>query len=76
MKVIDSMWFNTLQGSFGFVVGENEMGERALFGGVASGLDQKADEQEILSWGNKVNIGMMKGLIAKTKRKGEPWKSR
>ena len=69
MKVIDSMWFNTRQGSFGFVVGENEMGKRMLYGGVASGLDQKADEQEILSWGNKVNIGMIESLIAKTKGK-------
>ncbi len=70
MQVIDSMWFNTIQGSFGFVVGENERGERKLYAGVVSGLDQKVDEQAILSWGNKVNIGMMEGLIAKTKRKG------
>lgn len=68
MKVIDSMWFNTLQGHFGFVVGENERGERNLYAGVVSGLDQKADEQAILDWGAKVNIGMMKGLIAKTKK--------
>ncbi|MBA7661239.1 hypothetical protein ES703_69254 [subsurface metagenome] len=68
MKVIDSMWFNTLQGSFGFVLGENEMGECKLYAGVAArGLDQSADEQAILSWGNKVNIGMMEGPIAKTK---------
>lgn len=69
MKVIDSIWFNTRQGSFGFVVGENDMGERKLYAGIASGLDQKADEQEILSWGNKVNIGMMESLIARTKAK-------
>ena len=68
MKVIDSMWFSTVLGQFGFVVGENEMGERKLYAGVVSGRDQKADEQAILSWGNKVNIGMMEGLIAKTKK--------
>ena len=71
MKAIDSMWFNTLQGSFGFVLGENEVGKRTLYGGVAKGLDQKADEQEILSWGNKVNIRMMESLIAKAKTKGK-----
>lgn len=71
MKAIDSMWFNTLQGTFGFVLGENETGERKLYAGVASGRDQEADEQTILSWGNKVNIGMMEGLIAKTKTKNE-----
>ena len=69
VKVIDSMWFNTRQGVCGLVVGENEVGKRALYGGAATGFDQKADEQEILSWGNKVNIGMMEGLIAKTKGK-------
>ena len=68
MKVLDSMWFNTRQGAFGFVLGENEIGKRTLYAGVARGLDQKADEQEILSWGNKVNIRMMEALIAKTKK--------
>ncbi len=67
MKVIDSMWFNSIQGHFGFVVGENEMGERKLYAGVVSGLDPKADEQAILSWGNKVNIGLLAGLISRTK---------
>ena len=67
MKVIDSMWFNTNKGSFGFVVGENEVGERNLYAGVTSGSTQEADEQEILSWGNKVNIGLMEYLIAKAK---------
>lgn len=67
-KVIDSMWFNTAQGSFGIVVGENETGKRQLYAGVVSGLDQKADEEAILSRGKKVNIGTLKGLIAKTKK--------
>lgn len=68
MKAIDSMWFNSLQGHFGFVIGENEMGARRLYSGVVSGLDQKADEQAILNWGNKVNIGIMEDLIARTKK--------
>lgn len=71
MKAIDSIWFSTLQGTFGFVLGENGRGERKIYAGVVSGLDQKVDEQTILSWGNKVNIGKMEGLIAKTKVKKE-----
>jgi len=67
MKVIDSMWFNTMLGHFGLVVGENSLGERNLYGGVVSGLDQKADEKAILDWGHQANIDMMEGLIAKTK---------
>ena len=69
MKVISSMWFNTVQGSFGFVVGENATGERKLYGGIAAGFDQGSDEQEILSWGNKVNISLIESLIAETKVK-------
>ena len=38
MKAIDSMWFNTMQGHFGFAVGENEMGERKLYAGYFHGL--------------------------------------
>ena len=67
MKIIDSMWFNTMHGTFGIVVGENDTGELALYAGVARGLDQAADEEAILSWGNKVNIGLLQALIAKTK---------
>jgi len=65
------MWFNTSQGQFGFVVGETDMGERKLYAGVCDGRDQRADEQTILSWGNKVNIGLMEGLIAKTKKEAK-----
>ena len=72
MRIIDSMWFNTLQGSFGFVVGEDEItGERELYAGVCRGSDQSADEQLVLSWGNKINTSAMQGLIARTK-KGSP----
>ena len=68
MKVIDSMWFNTAQGNFGIVVGENDRGERKLYAGTVIGLDQTLDEQAILDWGNKINIDKLEGLIAKTKK--------
>ena len=69
MKAIDSLWFNTRQGSFGFVLGENERGERKLYAGIVRGHDQQADEQELLSWGNKVSIDRMKGLIDQLTRR-------
>ncbi len=69
MKAIDSMWFNTAQGCFGIVVGENTQGERKLFAGVVGGHDQENDEESILSWGNKVNISLLESLIARTKAK-------
>lgn len=68
MKAIDSWWTNTRQGTFGFVVGENDQGERNLYAGVVWGFNQAADEQAILDWGSKVNIPMLESLIAKTKK--------
>ena len=69
MKAIDSMWFSTMRGLSGIVVGEDEMGKRNLYAGTARGFDQKADEKAILSWGNRVNIDILKGLIAKVTNK-------
>jgi len=64
------MWVNTAQGNFGIILAEDETtGERKLYAGVAAGFDQQADEQAILSWGNKVNLGMLGGLLA---RAGKP----
>jgi len=65
-EVIDSMWSNTAQGSFGIILAEDKTtGERKLYAGVAVGLDQQADEQAILSWGNEVNLGMLASLLAR-----------
>lgn len=72
MKVIDSTWFNTMAGSFGFVIGEDDRtGERRLYAGIASGLDQEADERAILAGGAKVSIGMLEGIIARTKKEDQ-----
>ena len=69
-KVIDSMWFNTAQGTFGIILAEDETtGERNLYAGVVNGSDTQADEQAILSWGNKVNPGILANMISETKRK-------
>ncbi len=70
MKVIDTIWFNSVAGTFGFVLGENERGERKLYAGLVSGRSEEHDQQTVLDWGAKVNIGMMEGLLAKAKGKG------
>jgi len=67
-KVIDSIWFNTMQGSFGIILAEDETtGERKLYGGVSAGLNPQEDEKAILDWGNKVNLGMLATFMARTK---------
>lgn len=75
-KVIDSMWFNTFRGSFGIILTEDETtGERKLYAGASAGFDQQADEQAILSWGNKVNLGLLESLLARAKKSRESERS-
>lgn len=80
LEAIDSVWFSNPLGYFGFVAGKDvNTGERILFAGVATGADQKADEQFILNYGCKVNIGMMLHIIAEVspppqKKKKKPSK--
>lgn len=72
MKVVDSMWFTSTSGCCGLVVGEDETTkERRLYVGISFGLSQEDDEEAILSWGSVVNIGMLEGLIAKSKIKAK-----
>lgn len=67
-KVIDSMWFNTMQGSFGIILAEDETtGKRRLYAGICKGDDQQADERLIISWGNKVNLGMLESLLVRAR---------
>ncbi len=66
-KAIESTWFSGPRGCFGFLVAENDRGERELLAGVAGGADQEADEQHILDYGSKVTISLMEGMIAKVK---------
>jgi len=69
-KVVDSMWFNTAQGSFGIILAEDETtGERKLYAGASACFDQQADEQQILSWGNKVNLGMLGSFLTRAGQK-------
>lgn len=71
IKAIDSMWFNTNQGHFGLVLAEDTVtGERKIYGGVCSGLDQKADELDILRLGNKTNTDMLKAMLSKVTPEG------
>jgi len=66
-KVLDSMWFPNGEATFGIILAEDQTtGERTLYAGAADGFDRQADEQTILSWGNKVNLEMLEGLIGQS----------
>jgi hypothetical protein len=70
-NVLDSIWFNTAQGHFGIILAEDPTtNERRLYAGVCTGSDQKQDEQNILAWGNKVNLILLGQFIERAGRKG------
>ena len=71
MKAIDALWFSTRQGHCGFVIGENERGERKIYGGIVKGFDEKADEQEIMAWGNPISPRIMINFLAKAEKTKE-----
>ena len=70
LKVLDSIWFNTLRGSFGIVLAENlTTGERKIYAGIVDGLDEETDERALLDWGSKVNLDMLGNILAKARGK-------
>ena len=65
MKVLDKMWFTTMSGAIGFVVAEDELTkERKAYIGGAPGFSEEEDTKMIMTLGCKVNIGMLKAVIA------------
>jgi hypothetical protein len=54
MKVIETMWFTNIKGCIGIVIVEEDVtGDRKAYIGPVPGADEKADTDEIISWGNK-----------------------
>lgn len=51
MKVIESIWFN----SIGIVKVEDENGDIMFRIGTGYGFDQKMDEDKIVKWGSSFN---------------------
>ena len=65
MKTITAIWFTTLNGTLGIVVGESEVtGKREVYIGIASGLCEKVDTERIKSYGSKVSLPVLRGLVA------------
>lgn len=57
MKVIDTLWFTTSDGTIGIVTIEEDItGDRKAYIGTASGNDEKEDTNHILAWGNKFSL--------------------
>lgn len=64
MKVIDSLWFTTLDGCIGIIVIEEDVtGDRKAYIGPASGKDEKTDMEKVLAWGNKFSIDTAERIL-------------
>ncbi len=70
MKIIDTLWFTGTTGVVGIVVGDDETtGKRKGFIGLASGIDEKADTDHIVSWGNPFTLDAAKQLVGLLEKK-------
>ena len=74
MKVIDTLWFTTSDGTIGIVTIEEDItGDRKAYIGTASGNDEKEDIDHILAWGNKFSLDTVLSLqhLLTKKEKGK-----
>ena len=64
MKPIHDIWFQSVGGSCGIIVAENELtGERKAYIGVASGLSIEHDTRMIMELGTKVTVERLKEVL-------------
>ncbi len=64
MKKIRTFWFNTLDGCFGIVVGEDDVtGKRKAYCGVVAGDDEEADEARIMRGGSSINAHLLREAL-------------
>lgn len=63
MRVLETLWFTGINGCIGIVVGEEDVtGDRKAYIGVASGANEKADQESILGLGNKFTYDIVQRL--------------
>ena len=57
MKVIETLWFTTADGTIGIITIEEDItGDRKAYIGTASGNNEKEYIDHILAWGNKFSL--------------------
>jgi len=63
VKVVDSMWFNNNKGTAGIVLVEEDItGARMAYIGVASGEDEKADN-ELMAYGSPLSLDAAQRIV-------------
>ncbi len=64
MKKIRTFWFNTLDGCFGIVVGEDDVtGKKKAYCGVVPGNDEEADETRIMRTGSVLDPRLLREAL-------------
>ena len=63
MKVLDTIWFSSMDDLIGIVIAEDETTkERKVYIGTASGMDETEDARHILEWGNKFSQNVIQRI--------------
>ena len=63
MNLIDAIWFTTIAGTVGIVIGEDELtGKRQAYVGIGAGSDERADADYILEWGGRLDPKMVRRI--------------
>ena len=62
MKILYSIWF-TATTCIGIVITENEIGERKVRMGLASGFDEQADARRIAETGCRISVDILENII-------------
>lgn len=73
MKFQSTLWFSSMAGCYGIVMGEDEVtGEYKAYIGAAGGLDEEEDIEKISTWGAPVAPSQAAALFLhfKTEHKG------
>ena len=73
MKIIHDIWFNSMLGVVGIMIGEDEVtGERKAFIGVGQGHDQRDDIRSIARLGGKLSLRTLDEIRALLAATGVP----
>lgn len=64
MKVLETLWFTTMNGTCGIVLGEEDnTKDPVAYIGVVEGKDENADTDSIIAWGIKFSLDTTKRIL-------------
>jgi hypothetical protein len=63
MKNIGVWWFVSGSRPVGVVLAENEIKEKKLYIKAVDGMDEKADIREVMDYGSKITVKMLKDMM-------------